>query len=433
MTVSAAAASQTKAGGATNTTKSSSSSSGSKTTKERYLNVTGFPFPLGPLTERNTIRREIVKGTIWTFEQPQSLGFSNVTTNVRMVVVKLKSGGLWVHAPVAPTKECIRLLNELGAPVEYIVLPTFAYEHKIFVGPFSRRYPKARVYVAPKQWSWPINLPAQLFGIFPTKDGILKNDDTTTPWADEIEQKVLVSSVGIGPYIEVAFFHKKTKTLLVTDAVISVPSQPPEGIVDDADLIDAAKSNFFVKVLSGDLAQEPVGSVPLQPTTMTPAVRDLGWRRMALQILYIVPGDLRDPSKGFSAIANRLIVGPILKTLVFSTEPELSKEWIEDICSSWNFTQIIPAHFTAPIPAGPNDLRRAFGFLYESKSGNTANRSNRSNTSNKSAGAASFLDAAASMFRKSPAAAAQTYPEEDIKALNAAKEFLVKVGAVNGD
>ena len=37
------------------------------------------------------------------------------------------------------------------------------------------------------------------------------------------------------------------------------------------------------------------------------------------------------------------------------------------------------------------------------------------------------------MFRKSPAAAAQTYPEEDIKALNAAKEFLVKVGAVNGD
>lgn len=429
MTVSAAAASQTKA----NTTKSSSSSSGSKTTKERYLNVTGFPFPLGPLTERNTIRREIVKGTIWTFEQPQSLGFSNVTTNVRMVVVKLKSGGLWVHAPVAPTKECIRLLNELGAPVEYIVLPTFAYEHKIFVGPFSRRYPKARVYVAPKQWSWPINLPAQLFGIFPTKDGILKNDDTTTPWADEIEQKVLVSSVGIGPYIEVAFFHKKTKTLLVTDAVISVPSQPPEGIVDDADLIDAAKSNFFVKVLSGDLAQEPVGSVPLQPTTMTPAVRDLGWRRMALQILYIVPGDLRDPSKGFSAIANRLIVGPILKTLVFSTEPELSKEWIEDICSSWNFTQIIPAHFTAPIPAGPNDLRRAFGFLYESKSGNTANRSNRSNTSNKSAGAAAFLDAAASMFRKSPAAAAQTYPEEDIKALNAAKEFLVKVGAVNGD
>lgn len=377
--------------------------------KDSYLNITGFPFPLGPLTERNTLRREIVKDTMWAFEQPQSLGFSNVTTNVRMVVIKLKSGGLWVHAPIAPTKECIRLIKELGAPVEYIILPTFAYEHKIFVGPFSRRFPKARVYVAPKQWSWPINLPAQLFGIFPTKNGVLKNNDQETPWADEIEQKVLVSSVGIGPYIEVAFFHKKSKTLLVTDAVISVPSQPPEGIVDDDKLLDAAKSNFFVRVLAGDKADEPVGSVPLQPDTVTPAVKDLGWKRMALQILYIVPGDLRDPSKGFSAIANRLLVGPILKTLVFSTEPDLSREWIDDICKSWNFRQIVPAHFSAPIQAGPKDLKKAFYFLYNNDESKT-----------------SFLD---SLFK--PSATSKAYPEEDIQALNAARKFLVSTGAIN--
>lgn len=384
------------------------------TKKESYINITGFPFPLGPLTKRNTLRREIVKNTMWVFEQPQSLGFSNVTTNIRMVVIKLKNGGLWVHAPIAPTKECIRLLKELDAPVEYIILPTFAYEHKIFVGPFSRRFPKARVYVAPKQWSWPINLPAQLFGIFPTKDGVLKHNDQETPWADEIEQKVLVSSVGIGPYIEVAFFHKKTKTLLVTDAVVSVPSQPPDGIVDDENLIDAAKSNFFVKVLAGDKADEPVGTVPLQPDTLTPAVKDLGWKRMALQILYIVPGDLRDPSKGFAAIANRLIVGPILKTLVFSTEPELSREWIDDICKSWNFRQIVPAHFSAPIPAGPKDLKAAFYFLYEDQP--------------KTPSPGSFLS---SLFNPSigkPAKA--SYPEEDIKALNAARKFLVRTGAI---
>ena len=31
-----------------------------------------------------------------------------------------------------------------------------------------------------------------------------------------------------GTYAETAFFHKKTKTLLLTDAVLKVPQQPPE-------------------------------------------------------------------------------------------------------------------------------------------------------------------------------------------------------------
>lgn len=383
---------------------------------DSYFNVTGYPFPLGPLTRRRTVRKELIPGIMWAFEQPQSLGFSNVTTIVRMVVVKLSSGGLWVHAPVAPTRECIRLLKELGAPVEYIILPTFAYEHKIFVGPFSRRFPKAKVYVAPKQWSWPVNLPVQFFGIFPT--GILKNDDTTTPWADEIEQKVLTSTVGIGPYIEVAFFHKRTKTLLVTDAVISVPQQPPE-LVDTDDLIDAAASNFFIRVLAGEKADEPVNGVPLKPKELTPAVKELGWRRMALQILYIVPGDLRDPSKGFKAIANRLIVGPILKTLVFSTEPKLSKEWIDSICRDWKFKQIVPAHFQAPIRAGPADLKAAFSFLY------------RNDAASGSSSDANFLQRIFRGGGSNKNSKGELYPEEDIAALNSARKFLVNAGVVN--
>ena len=48
-----------------------------------------------------------------------------------------------------PCRECIALLQELDAPVEFIVLPTFAYEHKVFVAPFSRKFPSARVFTAP--------------------------------------------------------------------------------------------------------------------------------------------------------------------------------------------------------------------------------------------------------------------------------------------
>lgn len=33
---------------------------------------------------------------------------------------------------------------------------------------------------------------------------------------------------GIGPFLEVAFFHKRTRTLLTTDSVIFVPQTAPE-------------------------------------------------------------------------------------------------------------------------------------------------------------------------------------------------------------
>ena len=91
-------------------------------------------------------------GRVWFFEQKQGIGLGlNVSVNVRMTVIKLRSGGLWVHAPIAPTDECIALLNELNAPVEHIVLPTTLFEHKIFVGPFQRRFPDASVFIAPDQ------------------------------------------------------------------------------------------------------------------------------------------------------------------------------------------------------------------------------------------------------------------------------------------
>ncbi|EFN58377.1 hypothetical protein CHLNCDRAFT_140272 [Chlorella variabilis] len=428
---------------------------------QAYFNVTGYPFPLGPITKRATIRKDIVRGIIWGFEQPQSLGGSNVTTNVRMTIVRLKSGGLWVHAPIAPTRECVRMVrqleNETGEAVKYIVLPTFGYEHKIFVGPFSRRFPKAEVWVAPSQWSWPINLPVQFFGIFPT--GVLVDGAVDTPWADELEQKVFESSVGIGPYIEAAFFHKATRTLLVTDAVISVPANPPE-LVPTENLLEAAARNFFIDVLAGDLAAQPVDGVPLQPKELTPAARKLGWQRMALQILYIVPSDLRDPRKGFLAVAERLIVGPILKTLVFSTTPEVTRTWVDSICRDWAFTSIIPAHFTAPIRAGPTEFKAAFSFVYEPQlsaeqaSGKAATPAAAAakavlatERKQESANPAKVLDGllvgllgglSSSSKKEVPAppprsASSKTfqYPEEDIAALNAAKRFLVSAGVVN--
>jgi len=53
---------------------------------------------------------------------------------------------------------CQELVAEHG-DVSYIILPTVSgLEHKVFVGPF-RCFPHALVFVAPNQWSFPLNLP----------------------------------------------------------------------------------------------------------------------------------------------------------------------------------------------------------------------------------------------------------------------------------
>ncbi|KAG2424024.1 hypothetical protein HXX76_014848 [Chlamydomonas incerta] len=336
-------------------------------TGQEYFNVTGFPFPLGPYFTRNTLRREIERDTMWVFEQTQALEFFSVFTPVRMTVIKLASGGLWVHAPVAPTAECIRLLKELDAPVEYIVLPTFAYEHKIFVGPFSRRFPKAKVYVAPYQWSFPLNLPPQFFGIFPA--GELRSDDPEAPWADEIGQKVFVPpSIGVNEtvrFTEVAFFHKRTRTLLVTDAVVYVPEDPPEVIPVPA-LLDIARDNALARFVAGGRSRAEVAAIARpEPVEDSREARRKGWARMALLVLYFGPGDLLTPEASFAAISGRLFVGPVVETLVYSKIPKSVVEWVEDICGEWDFRQVVPCHFEAPVKAGPAEFRRAFAFAYE--------------------------------------------------------------------
>lgn len=381
-------------------TRSSKSDSG-----RFYLNFTGFPFPLGPFLNRRTIRTEVVKGRIWLFEQEQALGFSSVSTNIRMTVIKLKSGGLWVHAPIAPTKECIQLVKELAAPVEYIILPTFAYEHKIFVGPFSRKFPRAQIWVAPRQWSWPLNLPLAFFGIFRAKT--LIDEDLSTPWADEIEQKVLSSpEVGIGPYVEVAFYHKPSRTLLVTDAVIFVPRKPPECISKES-LLASAKNGLAVKILSKGK------EVPQEPVVDNPMNQQKGWERMVLQILFLGPSNLLEPNASFAQMSQKLIVSPIVKTLVFSKVPEKVRDWIDRIVCDWRFRRIIPAHFAAPINASRSDFLAAFAFLDDLLGERYVTRPSLS-----------------LLFTSLMGKAASYFPPDDMKTLSSLDEFLVSVGAV---
>jgi len=278
--------------------------------KSRYY---ANPFPLKPyVPERKTVVRKIDED-IFSFEQEH--GFANVSVNIRMTVIRMEDGGLWVHAPIAPTDECVAMVKRLGE-VKYIVLPTTGLEHKLFMAPFVRKFPGAQNFVAPGQWSWPVDLPLGF-----RVDGILQDNDSTTPWAKEIEQKVVSVPVGIGTCSEAAFFHKKSKTLLVTDAVIFIPPDAPE-------------------VVAAMRAEENK------------------WQKSALMACFLGPPYV--PS--FEAIAGKVFVSPVVRTFIYERSVDEHLAWVRDI-AAWNFNRIVPAHLDAPISAGPKDFLRAFDFL----------------------------------------------------------------------
>ena len=172
-----------------------------------------------------------------------------------------------MNAPVAPTGECLSLLADLNAPVEHLVLPVTALEHKAFFGPFARKFPKATAWVAPGQYG-PFGslgfakesstLPFRVDGVLPRS-----KKDPQPPWASEIDTRTFYVDLpgNAGPVAEAAFFHKKTKTLFVTDAVSWIPKRRtapdifrtsfPDSLVDDADFWP--KSVLQARRPSGDV------------------------------------------------------------------------------------------------------------------------------------------------------------------------------------
>ena len=106
--------------------------------------------PIAPYERRRTILQEYVPGELWGLEQ--KLGLLYVHVPIRMTVLRLKDGGLLVYGAVAPTAECMSILQELEArhgKVRFLILPTVAVEHKTFAGPLARQLPEAEVWYAP--------------------------------------------------------------------------------------------------------------------------------------------------------------------------------------------------------------------------------------------------------------------------------------------
>lgn len=360
--------------------------------------------PLYPYGQRRTLRHEVLPNTLWTFEQIQ--GILYVVTPIRMTVIRLQAGGLLVYAPVAPTVECLSLIQDLvtaHGTVKYIILPTTSgLEHKVFVGPFARHFPEAQVYVAPDQWSFPLNLPWSWLGLPAQRTHPLPLDAAQAPFADEFDYAILGSiSLGIGSFQEVAFYHRSTQTLLVTDTVVRVPDEPPAIVqLDPTPLLFHARDQVWETVID------------------SPAMRRKGWHRIALFAFYFRPSALevvpfwqslrdatqsplrqsqfywgwypfqwrRDWQRSFEALRGegRLFVAPILQILILNRAPQKTLAWVKQV-ATWDFQRIIPCHFDRVINADETEglgttklaFQQAFQFLESGWDGNLDARNER--------------------------------------------------------
>lgn len=355
-------------------------------------NVAFSLLPLAPGPRRKTILVEIVPSQMWTLDQIQ--GVVNVNVPVRSVVVKLKGGGLFVYNPVAPTQECldyVKDLEEAHGAVKHIVLASIGLEHKALCGPFCRYFPAAEVWLQPGQWSFPFNLPNAWLGLpFGPKVKVLTPEPK--PWSSDFDHAMLgpLFFKSVGGFSETAFFHKSSKTLLVTDAVVSVGDEAPEILQEDPRAI---------LYHSRDNALDDVRD--------TTSARQKGWRRMALFGLFFYPSGIdvtgvieafsvlpkvsptakllgqgaipfdgglfpwtwaRPEMKNFRALQGGLLVAPILRKLILNREPQRVIEWADTV-SRWPVRRIIPSHFDNNIKATGADFRKAFSFLEGKKGG----------------------------------------------------------------
>jgi hypothetical protein len=132
---------------------------------------------------------------------------------LRMTVVRLSSGELWLHSPTRFDGGLKRAMERIG-PIRHLVAPDIA--HWVHLEDWQRACPEAMTWAAPglrdrgEVKKSPVRLDRDLSGSPPPE------------WAGDMDQVVVPGGFG---FSEADFFHKASRTLVLTDLVVNIEAR----------------------------------------------------------------------------------------------------------------------------------------------------------------------------------------------------------------
>jgi hypothetical protein len=149
---------------------------------------------------------------LWTAQDTLHLP-AGVRLPVRMTAMRLPKGGLVVHSPLPLTDDLLKSVARIDA-VEYVIAPSNL--HHRFAGQWLHRFAGARLYGSP-------GLPRKRKDLsFAGQLAPTGSEGPPAPWAAVLDQQLIAGAPKLN---EVAFFHRSTGTLLVSDLLFNV-TQP---------------------------------------------------------------------------------------------------------------------------------------------------------------------------------------------------------------
>jgi hypothetical protein len=154
---------------------------------------------------------------LWIVDQPDfSTGFAKIGT--RMTVIKLASGGLFLHSPTKLDDETKRALDAIG-DVRAVVAPSRA--HHMFVTDYAKAWPGAKLYGPPGLVGDIADWRARSGARRDLKLDATLGDEAPDEWAAAIDQHLFKGATAIN---EVVFFHRASRSAIFTDLVFNVPA-----------------------------------------------------------------------------------------------------------------------------------------------------------------------------------------------------------------